>query len=530
MLKDSTTNRRVIRTVISIFQAHGPFCLCYTLWVVTARCWPVLAFGRDKFLDRQALWLFCIPEAIWYLFMLYYAQYIQREAIHPPMRNRDERQQLFSKIRSEIYDPITFVSGWFRGADPRAIGKDELRKFIDWAFWEGRAGEEHGDAAEIEEYVQKIEKMMPRGFAEGTGKAKSLRLTLDAIEIEPRSLLWYAVIMLGDVVAVLLLQHHGFQYYRLRLPGALAVFPPRPICFTARKVSAAPGMSYYHRKHTSKSRLPVLHIHGIGIGILPHVAFLHELDYELNNEAVEDDHVGIIAVEILQISSRLSTPILRRAEFLTQITTIIDQHFGSGPFVLVSHSYGSIMSTHILNDHRLSPRVSGTLLIDPVTFLLHMPDVAYNFTIRPPVRTNEWLLWFFASKDPQIAHTLGRHFFWSENLLWRDQIDHLITNHGMRLTTSLASDDLIVNTDAVRAYLTERDLPDPVVSRDEDGLKRMQLQTHPAHAEAEKSKKWHGSKLDVIWWEGYDHATVFDQKKDRARLVDVLVRYSTGSS
>lgn len=335
--------------------------------------------------------------------------------------------------------------------------------------------------------------------------------------------------MLGDAVAVLLLKHHGFQYYRRSLPGAFAVFPPRPTAFMTSKISTAAGISYYHRPHTSKKRLPVLHIHGIGIGILPHVAFLHELDQALNSKASEDDQVGIVAVEVLQISSRLTTPILRRADFLAQITTIMEQHFGNGRFVLVGHSYGSIMSTHILNDAQLSPRVSGTLLIDPVTLLLHMPDVAYNFTIRPPVQANEWLLWFFASKDPQIAHTLGRHFFWSENLLWRDQIDHLITNHGMKLTASLASDDLIVNTNAVRAYLTDRDLPDPVLVRDEDGEKKMQLQTHSSHQQNGRSKKWHGSALNVIWWEGYDHATVFDQRKDRARLVEVLVKYSKGS-
>ena len=333
--------------------------------------------------------------------------------------------------------------------------------------------------------------------------------------------------MVGDAVAVLLLKRHGFQYYRQGLPGALAVFPPRPTAFFTSRVSGAPGISYYHRAHTSKSRLPVLHIHGIGIGILPHVAFLHELDQALNSEASEDDQVGIIAVEVLQISSRLTAPILRRADFLAQIKTIVDQHFGLGKFVLAGHSYGSIMSTYILNDPRLSTRVSGTLLIDPVTLLLHMPDVAYNFTIRPPVRANEWLLWFFASKDPQIAHTLGRHFFWSENLLWRDQIDHLITNHGIKLTASLASDDLIVNTNAVRAYLTERDLPDPVLVRDKEGGKKMQLRTHPSREE-EKSKKWHGPNLDVIWWESYDHAQVFDKERDRARLIEVLVRYSKG--
>lgn len=68
------------------------------------------------------------------------------------------------------------------------IGRDELRKFTDWAFWEGRAGEagEQGVDDEIEEYIQKIEQMVPKGFVEGPGKARSLRLTMDPIVIESR--------------------------------------------------------------------------------------------------------------------------------------------------------------------------------------------------------------------------------------------------------------------------------------------------------------------------------------------------------
>ena len=65
----------------------------------------------------------------------------------------------------------------------------------------------------------------------------------------------------------------------------------------------------------------------------------------------------------------------------------------------------------MLDDPLLAPRISATLFVDPVTLLLHMPDVAYNFTIRAPKATNEWVLWYFASKDPGVAHTLGRHFF-----------------------------------------------------------------------------------------------------------------------
>lgn len=82
------------------------------------------------------------------------------------------------------------------------IGRDELRKFTDWAFWEGRAGEageqgDDGDDGEIEEYIQKIEMMVPKGFVEGPGKARSLRLTMDPIEIESR-LVYFDCVLDGD--------------------------------------------------------------------------------------------------------------------------------------------------------------------------------------------------------------------------------------------------------------------------------------------------------------------------------------------
>lgn len=195
MLKDSPGNRWTIRSVISILQAYGPFCLAYTIWVLAARFWQPLSFGRDKFLNNYVLWSLWAPEAVFYLFFVGYNQYIQRKAIHPPKRSPEERRALFSKIRSEIYDPAVFLSGWFRGSPVEDIGREELRRFTDWAFWDGRAGEvgEKGDADEIEEYIEKMERMMPKGFLEGSGKARSLRLTLDPIEIEPRLVIPFRV-------------------------------------------------------------------------------------------------------------------------------------------------------------------------------------------------------------------------------------------------------------------------------------------------------------------------------------------------
>lgn len=529
MIADTPTNRAIIRTIILFLQYYAPFCLGYVAWSTVASQWPVWSLGFDEYLQRKWLWRICLPEALFYLFFVWYRRHIQREAVHPPVRSRQERLDLFNKCQREIHDPVSFLSGWFRGARVEDIGREELRKFVDWSFWEGRAqtgDEEDGEtAAEIEDYMEKMERMMPQPFVAGPGKAKSLRLTLDPIEIEARSLLWYGLIMLADTISLLLLQAKGFSYYRRTLWKTAAVFPPRPAAFFTRKTSVAPKLSYFLREHTSKTRLPVVYIHGIGIGLLPSVQFLGELDHELNDGRSASDKAGILVLEVLQISSRLTESIPARAEFISQLTMIIDHHFGTGRFVLGAHSYGTVLSAQILRDKHLSARVSGSLLVDPVSCMLHMPDVAYNFTCRKPIRANEWLLWYFASKDPQIAHTLGRHFFWSENILWRDQIDHLIENHDVRLTASISSDDLIVNAKAVRAYLESGVKPIPVMTQDKEGRSKMDLETKSVP----QTKPWRGSGLETIWWKGHDHGDVYAKKEHRARLIKVLDEYTRGS-
>jgi hypothetical protein len=41
--------------------------------------------------------------------------------------------------------------------------------------------------------------------------------------------------------------------------------------------------------------------------------------------------------------------------------------------------YGSVVSTHLLHTPHIAAKIGPIILIDPVTFLLHLPDVAFNF-------------------------------------------------------------------------------------------------------------------------------------------------------
>jgi hypothetical protein len=97
--------------------------------------------------------------------------------------------------------------------------------------------------------------------------------------------------------------------------------------------------------------------------------------------------------------------------------------------------------------------VSSTLFIDPIPFLLHLPTVAFNFVYRKPRTANEWQLWYFASRDADVSRALSRYFFWTENVLWKEELE------GRRVGVVLSGEDQIVNSEEVRRYLTgEQDM------------------------------------------------------------------------
>lgn len=156
------------------------------------------------------------------------------------------------------------------------------------------------------------------------------------------------------------------------------------------------------------------------------------------------------------------------------------------PVTLISHSYGTIVTAHLLTSPKLSPQIANILFIDPIPFLLHHPAVAYNFVYRKPRRANEWQLWYFASRDPDIARALSRHFFWSENVLWKEDLQ------GKKVAVSLAGSDQIVDAKEVRRYLVGE--PENVVNGEDNDVE-----------EAGKSKemtRWAKDDLEVLFYPG----------------------------
>lgn len=185
MIGTSVTEYVFIRISIFVLNWIAPFSVLYCIFATMN--------ASSTFRLRPALELWLTAEAFFCIcFFLPYRWYLQRPTDHPPPRPKEERRKLMDCIKAEVSDPEHYIRGWFKGADIEDIGRQDLKKWITWAFFD-RDLEEGRDDEEIEEYTLEIESKIRKDLSPGNGTAKPLRLTIDPVDMLHRSLLWYLV-------------------------------------------------------------------------------------------------------------------------------------------------------------------------------------------------------------------------------------------------------------------------------------------------------------------------------------------------
>ncbi|CEI67841.1 unnamed protein product [Fusarium venenatum] len=429
----------------SIFFLHliAPLSVTYSLVSMLVR----LPFQLPRVLQA---WL--ALEALFYLAVyLPLKEYRQKATKHPAPPCRDDRRKLFLKCHKNIPDPAQYLGKWFRNAPACEIKRDNIKDFFRWAFLNtGDRDPSHDE--ELEEYTQEVEKLLNKKLEPGRGNAKCLQLTLEKVEMLHRSLTWYLCVYVVDTLASISLRYHSFNFHCTSLSQFFAVFPLRPFTLFTPYVSPAKHLTYWHRPHTSKTRLPVLFIHGIGVGLYPYINFLADINGVIN-ENPSDGQVGIIAIEIMSISSRITYQAMLKEQICNEIRRILTAH-GWEKCVLVSHSR--------------------------------------------PSQTNEHLLSYFGSKDIGISHTLFRRFFWADNVLWKEDIQ------DRPATVVLAGRDCVIDTKTIRAYLLGLDKWALVTTdlmdrgRKDEGLDVIWFQDLD-HGQVFDEKRTRSSLVKVIW-------------------------------
>ena len=211
----------------------------------------------------------------------------------------------------------------------------------------------------LAEYAAEMEELLGRELEPGYGKATCRTLAYDRADMWHRSLTWYRVglkrkhidllrrIKLSFLILLLvyicrrydsiwLSTHCTFDFYRGSLTQS--VFPLRPLILIAAHRSPAKALTYWHQPHTATRRLPVLFVHGIGIGLYPYINFLADL--KARDGELCDGQVGIIAVELMSVSSRITRESLPKEAMCGEVDCVVKAHRWEKS-VLVSHSYVS---------------------------------------------------------------------------------------------------------------------------------------------------------------------------------------------
>ncbi|KZP07992.1 hypothetical protein FIBSPDRAFT_922742 [Athelia psychrophila] len=526
-----------IRLAITAIRLVAPLSLLYI----------ALSLAQRRVLVSPWLAAYAALEASFYLLVyLPRDHYLQKvslslfaPAAHPPPIDFAARQALFKRCKSYLVGHA-YPTGWFTRPD---FKREDVVHWTLWAlFYSDTALPEWEE--EIDGYVADIEKILGRELERGESdaslpeKSGSMRLTFDPVHTLHRPFAWYMTVGVVDAISSLSLLRAGFTHYAT--PKWFTAFPFRPLTVFSKR-SAHSELSYAYRPHRSSTKLPIVFLHGIGIGTWPYLPFFADL-------IKQDPDVGILVIEILPISMHITRPVLPSAEFVEAFTSILDSlapgsSFKSSDtssssnsdetsplvpaqpfarFVLASHSYGTVMSAWILHNDALKARVAATAFIDPIPFLLHLPALAYNFVYRRPSTANEWQLWYFASRDADVGRTLGRHFFWAENVLWKDELEDMEEGvggggrgRGMRTGVVLSGDDQVVDAEEVRKYLTGSEVP----AARWVAPARTPLGQDGAPGEGE------GGKMEVLFYPGLDHATVFDTHARREAVVEMLGRF-----
>ncbi|KAH0827380.1 hypothetical protein J3R83DRAFT_4033 [Lanmaoa asiatica] len=474
MLGKSLPEYIFIKVTIAALQLITPLSVIWVAWILLA---PAPTHLDPKWALFYSCSLICASLEAAFFICVYLPRRHHLQRAYCPGKNA---KALFQRC-SEYLGFADYPSGWFFRS--RSFHRMNVLEWLLWAFFSmpmNTSWEEWED--EMAEYMATVENVLGQALPDGYNKdTPCMRLTLDPVPMLHRPLLWYLIVGIMDFVTSVRLYSLGFRHYSdKRLLGS---FPPRPLTLFSRS-SNIEGLSYWYRPHRSLMESPVLFLHGIGIGLYPYSGFLADL-------AAQYPDVGIIVPEFLSISSRITSPPLSRSATVTAIRQILDTH-SLGHVVIAAHSYGTVITAQLLRCPDFAPFVAATLFVDPIPFLLHLPDVAYNFVYRSPRSANEWLLWYFASRDPDVSRTLLRHFFWAENILWKEDL------HDKVVAVALSGQDQVVNAEAVRKYLTGED---------------------------EGTAYWREGRLEVLCYPELDHSMIFHTKKRWGRLIDVLDRF-----
>ncbi|RYG68363.1 hypothetical protein EON64_05350 [archaeon] len=396
---------RLVQCAVFLCRLITPFSYVYLLSQCVQPLDPARFPGGPVMYAVFLLWM--LAEALFfpYYYYLFTQLNLPNEDLQHLARDAESRRKLVTQALQALVAsgreggeaPEAYVrravQGWFLDQPLVKVHFGNMAAWTAWAFF----GKDvrHMDLQETREnneIVRHIEACAQWKFAPGfNADIPSLRLNLDPVFATQRPFVFYACIFFVNRIAHLLLYLQGFRR-------------EDSCCSAAQNIYRRPAAS---ASSSGSGKLPVVFVHGIGVGFAHYLYLLRQLPGDSDVFLVEWPYVT------MQMATRGPTI----DEAVQGVVRTLGM-YGHQQAAFVAHSLGSSLVSWMLHDPLAARCVASTVLIDPIIFLLCDPTVASVFVYKDPSKTVDLLMHFFLSRELFISNALSRHFAWSHNILF----------------------------------------------------------------------------------------------------------------
>jgi pimeloyl-ACP methyl ester carboxylesterase len=346
------------------------------------------------------------------------------DLLSPTPAYRMEPEVLIANVLTDVqtlqnYDVTAFLRGWFLGADLSDVKRGNVEEFLAWAMFNTKrqymtTKQFAATGRVIADLTRRFGVTFEPGFNEEV-KCSNFTLNPASVHVRHRPLLFYVFTGICKVIGHTLLFQAGFVPFK---------------CGT---------ISYWYRPCIgrpagSPEPLPMVFFHGICPGLFTYIPMLRNLVVGRAALLIEMPHVGM--------GLNMTPP--SRESLIKSVLRACKRH-GVKKACVCGHSYGSFCAAWMVQS---APEVVGQLvLLDPMCLLLALPDVTYNFLYRKPENLMQQLINLGGASEMGVNHTLRRHFWWFNSVLFAHEIADIPT------VVHVASDDSIAPSAHIREYL-----------------------------------------------------------------------------
>ncbi|CAG8488632.1 9312_t:CDS:2 [Diversispora eburnea] len=319
----------------------------------------------------------------------------------PVVPSKCQRAELFINVLQTVDRFDTWIEGWFNVGHKKftfsEIYRENFAEWLAWSFFSTTLEHVRYDpelSYEIESMIDGIEIKKNIKFPEGYNpNCTCIRLTLDPVKAVHRPFIFYAVIFLLNSTFSSMLKINGFKRFGSResIWSSTLEFE---IQEANSKSPSPPRLSYwyYEPPHAKKNQKPIIFIHGVTGGLFCYATFIRKLQ-KLDRP--------LFLIELPHITMQMVEDVLTMDEVVREIEIMLSKR-GFHKAIFVGHSMGTAVCAWVIKESRKI--VGGLVMIDPIVFLLHYPNVAYNFVYRNPTAANERRVnYIYQNSSPVIS-------------------------------------------------------------------------------------------------------------------------------